>query len=77
MRLNAFAAAAILAYGAYADDAQKVIKEESSSTVVEASTAVAAQLPTFTVSQSTNVPRPWTIRSSIPYKLLSVNRIGH
>lgn len=48
MRLNAFAAAAILAYGAYADDAQKVIKEESSSTVVEASTAVAAQLPTFT-----------------------------
>ena len=50
MRLNAFAAAAILAYGAYADDAQKVIKDESSSTVVESSTAVAAQLPTFTVS---------------------------
>ena len=61
MRLNAFAAAAILAYGAYADDAQKVIKEESSSTVAESSSSVAASLPTFTVSQPIHFPNCTTI----------------
>lgn len=40
--------AALFAGGAYADDAQKVIKDESSSSAAEASTAAAAELPTFT-----------------------------
>lgn len=46
MKFNAAAlsAAALLAGGAYADEAQKVLSEEKTST------AAAAKLPTFTVS---------------------------
>ncbi|KAI0125769.1 putative calcium-binding protein precursor cnx1 [Xylariales sp. AK1849] len=41
-------AAAALAAGAFADDAQKVLKDESSTSATESSTSVAADLPTFT-----------------------------
>lgn len=54
MRFNvaaAAASAALLAGGVSADDAQKVLKDESSSTVAEAATSVSpVKLPTFTVS---------------------------
>lgn len=53
MKFNAVAlSAALLAGSAYADDAQKVLNDEkSSSTAAESSTSsVAAQIPTFTVS---------------------------
>ena len=53
MRFNTVAAAvsaALLAGHASADDAQKVLKEESSSTVEAAASSVAPELPTFTVS---------------------------
>lgn len=45
MKFNSAIAAAILAFGVYADDASKVDSTESSS-------SVAAELPTFTVSAS-------------------------
>ncbi|KAJ9139115.1 Calreticulin family protein [Pleurostoma richardsiae] len=50
MRFNGIAAAALLAGSVYAaDDAQKVLKDETSSTAVESSTSSsAAELPTFT-----------------------------
>lgn len=44
-------AAAFFASGAFADEAQKVLKDESSATAEASSTsAAAAELPTFTVS---------------------------
>lgn len=44
-------AAAALAGGVFADDAQKVLQDESStSTVAEEATSTAVVLPTFTVS---------------------------
>jgi hypothetical protein len=49
MRINAVLSAALLAGSVYADDAQKVLSDESSSTTVESST-VAPNMPTFTVS---------------------------
>ncbi|TDZ12938.1 Calnexin-like protein [Colletotrichum orbiculare MAFF 240422] len=50
MRFNAaaFSAAALFASGAYADDAQKVLSDDKTSTVAESSTAVNTQVPTFT-----------------------------
>ncbi|KAF6829085.1 calreticulin family protein [Colletotrichum musicola] len=50
MKFNAVAlSAALLAGSAYADDAQKVLSDEKSSTAAESSTSsVAAQIPTFT-----------------------------
>lgn len=50
MRFTPFIAAAILAYGAAADEAQKPLAGESSSSAAEAATSVEASLPTFTVS---------------------------
>lgn len=54
MRFNVAAAAASAAFLAgtvSADDAQKVLKDESSSTAPEAATAVSpVEIPTFTVS---------------------------
>lgn len=51
MKFNAVAAAvgaALLAGSACADDAQKVLKDESSSSAAESSTSVAPEMPTFT-----------------------------
>lgn len=50
MKLTPFIAAAILAYGAAADEAQKPLADESSSSAAESATAVDTSLPTFTVS---------------------------
>lgn len=50
MKLTPFIAAAILAYGAAADEAQKPLGDESSSSAAESATAVDTSLPTFTVS---------------------------
>lgn len=52
MKFNAVAAAvgaAMLAGTAYADDAQKVLKEEVSSSSAAESSTVAPEMPTFTV----------------------------
>ncbi|GJC84145.1 calnexin [Colletotrichum liriopes] len=50
MKFNAAAlsAAALLAGGAYADDAQKVLSEDKTSTATESATSVAPKLATFT-----------------------------
>lgn len=60
MKLTPFIAAAILAYGAVADDAQKPLSDESSSSAAESATsAVDTSLPTFTVSSmSTKLTNP-------------------
>lgn len=50
MRFTPFIAAAILAYGAVADEAQKPLTDESSSAAEAATSSVDASLPTFTVS---------------------------
>lgn len=51
MKFTPFIAAAILAYGAHADEEQKPLADESSSSVAEAATSsVNTALPTFTVS---------------------------
>lgn len=51
MKFTPFIAAAILAYGASADEAQKPIVDESTSSAAEAATSsVNTALPTFTVS---------------------------
>lgn len=53
MKFNAAAlSAAAMFAGAYADDAQKVLSEDKTSTAAESSTSVAPQLSTFTVSSS-------------------------
>lgn len=55
MKFTPFIAAAILAYGASADEAQKPIADESSPEA--ATSSVNSALPTFTVSeQQTNHP---------------------
>jgi hypothetical protein len=55
MRFTPIAAWAILAYGSVADDAQKVLSDESSSSAAESATSsVDASLPTFTVSLTPN-----------------------
>lgn len=57
MKLTPFIAAAILAYGAAADEAQKPLGDESSSSsAAEAATAVDTSLPTFTVSSEPSSP---------------------
>ncbi|GJC92173.1 calnexin precursor [Colletotrichum higginsianum] len=50
MKFNAaaFSAAALLASSAYADDAQKVLSEDKTSTAAESATSVAPKLATFT-----------------------------
>lgn len=51
MKFTPFIAAAILAYGAAADEAQKPLGDESSSSAAEAATSsINTALPTFTVS---------------------------
>lgn len=51
MKFTPFIAAAILAYGASADEAQKPLADESTSSAAEAATSsVNTALPTFTVS---------------------------
>lgn len=51
MKFTPFIAAAILAYGASADEDQKPIVDESTSSAAEAATSsVNTALPTFTVS---------------------------
>lgn len=50
MRFTPIIAAAILAYGAVADEAQKPLGGEDSSSVEAATSSVDASLPTFTVS---------------------------
>lgn len=58
MRFTPFIAWAVLAYGTVADDAQKVLNDESSSSLAESATSSAdASIPTFTVS-SLRRPRP-------------------
>jgi hypothetical protein len=56
MRFNVAAAlsAAVLVSGGYADDAQKVLSEDASSSAAETSTAVAPEMPVFTVSSPQN-----------------------
>lgn len=55
MRFTPIVAWAVLAYGSLADDAQKVLSDESSASAAESATAsVDASLPTFTVSPSPN-----------------------
>lgn len=57
MRFTPIVAWAILAYGSVADDAQKVLSDESSSSAAESATSsVDASLPTFTVSLTPNNP---------------------
>lgn len=53
MRFTPFIAAAVLAYGAVADEAQKPLGEESSSATEAATSSVDASVPTFTVSSKT------------------------
>ncbi|KUI67353.1 hypothetical protein VM1G_02652 [Cytospora mali] len=48
MRFTPFIAWAVLAYGAVADDAQKVLSDESSSAAESATASADASLPTFT-----------------------------
>jgi hypothetical protein len=48
----AAAGAAFLAGSVYADDAQKVVEESSTSSVAESSSSVAPEMPTFTVRTS-------------------------
>jgi calnexin len=51
--IAAFGAAALFAGSAYADDAQKVLNDDGTSpTDPEASSSVAPEMPTFTVSCS-------------------------
>lgn len=51
MRFTPIVAWAVLAYGSVADDAQKVLSDESFSSAAESATSsVDASLPTFTVS---------------------------
>jgi len=51
MKLNSVFGAALLASGAYAADEQKVLKDDAAtSSVAEAPSAPAPELPTFTVS---------------------------
>lgn len=52
MRFTPIVAWAVLAYGSLADDAQKVLSDESSSAAESATASVDASLPTFTVSLS-------------------------
>jgi hypothetical protein len=53
MRFTPIVAWAILAYGSVADEAQKVLSDESSASAAESATSsVDASLPTFTVSSS-------------------------
>lgn len=57
MRFTPIVAWAILAYGSVADDAQKVLSDESSSSAAESATSsVDASLPTFTVSLTPTPP---------------------
>lgn len=57
MRFTPIVAWAVLAYGSLADDAQKVLSDESSSSAAESATAsVDASLPTFTVSSTPQPP---------------------
>lgn len=59
MRFTPFIAAAVLAYGAAADEAQKPLSgESSSSSAAEASTSADASMPTFTVSSNPPLPPP-------------------
>lgn len=55
MRFTPFIAAAVLAYGAVADEAQKPIGDDSSSATEAATSSVDASMPTFTV-RSNPVP---------------------
>lgn len=56
MRFTPILAWAVLAYGSVAEDAQKVLKDESSSSAAESATSsVDTSLPTFTVSPT---PKP-------------------
>lgn len=50
MKLTPFIAAAIMAYGAAADEAQKPLSDESASAAESATSSVDAAMPTFTVS---------------------------
>lgn len=54
MKLTPFIAAAILAYGAAADEAQKPLSDESSSAAESATSSVDASMPTFTVSSESS-----------------------
>lgn len=57
MRFTPIAAWAVLAYGSVADDAQKVLSDESSSSAAESATSsVDTSLPTFTVSSAPKIP---------------------
>lgn len=56
MKFTPFIAWAILAYGTVADDAQKVLSEESSASSESATPSVLASLPTFTVSSFLHRP---------------------
>lgn len=59
MRFTPIVAWAVLAYGSLADDAQKVLSDESSASAAESATAsVDTSLPTFTVSLFPNPPAP-------------------
>lgn len=59
MRFTPIVAWAVLAYGSLADDAQKVLSDESSASAAESATAsVDTSLPTFTVSLFPQPPAP-------------------
>lgn len=66
MRFTPIVAWAVLAYGSLADDAQKVLSDESSASAAESATAsVDTSLPTFTVSLFPNPQLP-TTKGALP-----------
>lgn len=70
MRFTPIVAWAILAYGSVADDAQKVLSDESSSSAAESATSsVDASLPTFTVSLTPN-PHISQTKGALPARSL-------
>lgn len=77
MRFTPIVAWAILAYGSVADDAQKVLSDESSSSAAESATSsVDASLPTFTVSLTPN-PQISHTKGALPARSLRLELPAH
>lgn len=69
MRFTPIVAWAVLAYGSLADDAQKVLSDESSASAAESATAsVDTSLPTFTVSLFPQPPSSRQQREHCQYR---------